>query len=205
MFEPQIFTGGMTATNGYLVRNTGKSILIDAPEGVVDWLQRQGVKPCALLLTHQHFDHIHDAGAIQKWAGCPTYAFSLPSDKLTLRPLLRSWGMELDIAPFVVDRILEGEKNLRVDADLDCRLFHIPGHSPDSIAFYFPALNSVFSGDTLMAGAVGRTDFPGGSFDVLAAGIKTHLLSLPGETMLYSGHGDPSSIGEELACNPYMR
>ncbi len=203
MSHPKIFTGGMAMTNGYLLETRAGHLLIDAPEGIIGWLQELEVKPVAMLLTHQHFDHVEDAGAIQAWAGCPVHAFSPFDDALTLGPILRSLGMEVKVAPYAVDHVLKDKTTLSV-LDLDCRLFSIPGHSPDSLAFYFPALNMVFSGDTLMAGGVGRTDFPGGSLDQLISGIRTHLLSLPRETMIFSGHGESTSISEELATNPYL-
>jgi glyoxylase-like metal-dependent hydrolase (beta-lactamase superfamily II) len=83
-------------------------------------------------------------------------------------------------------------------------LFHVPGHSPDSVCFYLPERGLLFGGDVLFLDGVGRTDFPGGSFQQLAAGIETHLWPLPDATVVYPGHGDDTTIGRERAENPFL-
>jgi glyoxylase-like metal-dependent hydrolase (beta-lactamase superfamily II) len=83
-------------------------------------------------------------------------------------------------------------------------LFHVPGHSPDSLCFYLPGEKLLFGGDVLFLDGVGRTDFPGGSFEQLAVGIETKLWPLPEDTKVYPGHGPATSIGRERVRNPYV-
>ena len=84
------------------------------------------------------------------------------------------------------------------------QLFHIPGHSPGSIAFYHEGWGLLISGDTLFCGGVGRWDLPGGSRGALLEGLRKHLVPLPLETRVYAGHGPKTTIGHERATNPYL-
>jgi glyoxylase-like metal-dependent hydrolase (beta-lactamase superfamily II) len=81
----------------------------------------------------------------------------------------------------------------------------VSGHSPGGAAYYCPAADVVFTGDALFAGSIGRTDFPGSSMDRLLANIREHLFALPEETAVYSGHGPPTTIGEERETNPWIQ
>jgi glyoxylase-like metal-dependent hydrolase (beta-lactamase superfamily II) len=102
-----------------------------------------------------------------------------------------------------VDEVLEGKSVIEVCGER-VPLFHVPGHSPDSVCFYLPERGLLFGGDVLFLDGVGRTDFPGGSFQQLAAGIETHLWPLPDATVVYPGHGDDTTIGRERAENPFL-
>ena len=84
-------------------------------------------------------------------------------------------------------------------------VFFTPGHSPGSISFYYPKGNWVMSGDVLFSGSVGRTDLPGGSMDTLLSSIRTHLFTLPGETVVLSGHGPSTRIDDEIRYNPFLK
>ena len=96
------------------------------------------------------------------------------------------------------------ERPLRL-AGLDFQLAHVPGHATDAVTFYLATAGVLFSGDTLFAGSIGRTDLPGGSTQQLLAGIDRHLLTLPAETRVLSGHGPATTIGREAAQNPYLK
>lgn len=204
MMDPLVFTGGSASTNGYLHDQPGGPLLIDAPSGSLAWLQRLGKTPTALLLTHQHYDHVEDAAAIAAWAGCPILAWQPYEEMLTLVPLLRVVGMEMEIAPYSVTTTLEGQDQLPLPG-WHCRLLHVPGHAVDSVVFHFPQEGLAYVGDTLMPGGVGRTDLPGGSWETLCAGIRHRLFTLPPETRVFSGHGPATTIGREMATNPFLR
>jgi glyoxylase-like metal-dependent hydrolase (beta-lactamase superfamily II) len=88
---------------------------------------------------------------------------------------------------------------------IPARLFHIPGHSPGSVAIYFPAWNLVFGGDILFSGGVGRWDLPGGDEKSLINGITQHLLALPDDTRVFPGHGPSTTIGRERRTNIYLQ
>jgi hydroxyacylglutathione hydrolase len=109
----------------------------------------------------------------------------------------------MSVVPFQVDHCFKMEELLRL-VGLEISLAHVPGHSPDSVTFHFLDHGVVFSGDTLFAGSVGRTDLPGGSSEQLLSGIAKHLLSLPPETHVLPGHGPGTTVSEESNSNPYL-
>ena len=196
------YTGGIAETNGYFLPTAEGGVLIDAPEGVMDWLKDKGLRVSHLLLTHQHFDHVMDAAIVQA-SGAKLYAFADYDAKLTLENVTRSWGMP-DVAPFRVDQLLDPDTALTID-DLTFSLAHVPGHSPDSVTFYLAEKATLFSGDTLFQQSIGRTDIPGhGDHPLLLQGIRKKLLSLPAETKVYPGHGGSTTIGKEIRSNPYL-
>lgn len=204
MLKISYFTGGIAQTNGWILETQGGGILFDAPDGVVPWLQKQGLKPLALVLTHQHFDHVMDAAAVKNHFGCPIYAFANYSRTLTLEDLFgMATGTTLSIPPYEVDHLLEGQDSLEV-AGLTFALKHVPGHSPDSLCYYLADHGLLVGGDVLFAGSIGRTDFPGGSARQLVTGIKEKLLVLPDSTRVFPGHGPETSIGEEREENGYL-
>lgn len=201
------YTGGPVACNAYLLlpEGTGKAVLIDAPEGVADWVAAQlpaDMRLAQLLLTHQHFDHVQDAAAVQARFGCCISAFCPPDDELTLAAAAAAWGLP-PTPPYTVDAPV-GSAAAGDWGGMAWQVFSIPGHSRDGLAYYLPAEGVVFVGDILFAGAVGRTDFPGGSMRTLTEGIRRHLLSLPPATRVCCGHGPATTIGEELLTNPYL-
>ncbi len=204
MLEISTYVGGMTQTNGYLVKTPSESFLVDAPEGIASWLGKQGVKVSTLLLTHQHFDHVLDAAAIQKEHGARVCAYAPFSRDLTLELLMTFVsGSRFEVPAFTVDEVLEGRSEVEAGG-LNWVVAHVPGHSADSITFYHAGEKLLFGGDALFAGSIGRTDFPGGSMETLVEGIRKHLLVLPDEVRLLPGHMEETTIGEERRSNPYI-
>ncbi|MFZ4763788.1 MAG: MBL fold metallo-hydrolase [Roseimicrobium sp.] len=203
MLEIQVFTGGIAQTNGYCVVTPSAVLAVDAPEGMARWLREQGVTVSHLLLTHQHFDHCQDAAEIQREHGAEILAFAAFSRELTLEFLISSAGRSFSIEPFVVNEVLEGRSEVAVGG-INWNLAHVPGHSLDSITFYYREENLLFAGDVLFAGSIGRTDFPGGSLSMLLQGLKEHVLSLPEDTIVLPGHGPETTVGHERADNPYL-
>lgn len=196
------FTGGFVRTNAYLLETTGGNILIDAPSGVAEWLDGIGVRLDHLLLTHQHYDHVED---VKKLAarGAKVHAHSGYSKDLTLESAARDWGLPIVVEPYEVNGLLAGKDTLALCGH-EFRLSHIPGHAVDSLAFHVPAYGMVFSGDTLFAGSIGRTDLPNGDTRQLLDGIDRHLMTLPENTKVYPGHGPATTIGSEKSGNPYL-
>lgn len=196
------FTGGFVQTNGYLLETPeGGHVLIDAPMGISQWLTERGIRPQALLLTHQHYDHVEDAAAVAEM-GARIYAWSGYSQDLTLESMVRNWGMPIRVAAFSVDEILTGKTTLEIGG-LSFALAHVPGHSPDSVTFLLADRGELYGGDTLFAGSVGRADLPGGNMGQLIDGIRGKLFTLPPETRVFPGHGPATTIGAERAGNPY--
>lgn len=194
------YTGGMAETNSFILAfDNDTCLVIDASDGVADFLKEQNLKPTALLLTHQHFDHVDHARALQD-AGAKVYAFQKYAPEIIMEDRLRAMGMPVNIPPYDVSVTLEGQTEIEV-AGLKFSLGHVPGHSPDSLFFHLPSENFVFSGDLVMFHSIGRTDLPGGNHDQLMTSIREKLYQLPDETAIFPGHGPSSTIATEKLHN----
>ena len=194
--------------NGYLLPGKdGEYVAVDAPGGFAAWVQRvlpAGARLGHLLLTHQHFDHIQDAAALQAATGCLVHACKPYSSGLTLGEHALQWGLPLP-EPFRVDDAL-GEKDSSADwAGLHWRALYVPGHATDSMVYALPEQNMLFAGDVLFAGSIGRTDLPGGSMAQLVNGIRSKIMTLPPDTDIYPGHGPATSAQEEALGNPFIQ
>lgn len=198
---------GEVATNCYLAENkeTKETLVIDPGDEmrrIDDMITENGLRPAAILLTHGHFDHVMAAEALAEKYGIEIYA--LEKEKETLEdPNLNLCGM---IGRFEVYHatkyVREGELlNL---AGFSIRVIHTPGHTPGGCCYYIEEEKTLFSGDTLYAGTVGRTDFPKGSMRELLAGIRGKLLILPEDTNVYPGHMGITTIGEEKKYNMFL-
>ena len=204
MINVQSYTGGFTATNGYLFPAPDGLIAVDAPEGMAQWLARHDRRLAALFLTHWHFDHVLDAARLAREHACPVYAWraSTPADRL--EDLVVAFvGDKARVEEYPVHHPLAGLENVRI-AGADFLLRHVPGHSPDSLVLIHEPSRVIFSGDTVMDGGIGRTDFPGGSFDLLAQGIREKIFTLPGDFRIFPGHGGVSTVAEEIAGNAWL-
>jgi glyoxylase-like metal-dependent hydrolase (beta-lactamase superfamily II) len=111
--------------------------------------------------------------------------------------------MPISVEPYQIDSLLDTAQPLRL-AGMEIQLAHVPGHATDAVTFHLPDAGILFSGDTLFAGSIGRTDLPGGSTRQLLDGIARHLMTLPPETRVLSGHGPATTIGREAVGNPYL-
>lgn len=204
MLDISVFTGGIAQTNGYLVDTGNGVLLVDAPDGVANWLATRNQRIDALLLTHQHFDHVLDAAAVQADQHCPVYAFASYSPTLTLETLFSAvTGLGVAVQPFAVDHVLADQSKLDL-FNQSWQLLHIPGHAADSLCFYQPDDAVIFDGDVLFNDGVGRTDFPGGDWSQLLTGIQKKLLPLPDKTRVLPGHGPETTIGRERRSNPFL-
>jgi glyoxylase-like metal-dependent hydrolase (beta-lactamase superfamily II) len=195
------YTGGMVQTNAYLIETPDGNVLIDAPDGVAEWLDAKGVRVDVLLLTHQHYDHVEGVADLQA-KGVKVWAWDDYSTDLTLENHARNWGLPIRVKPYRVDRrVAEGPLEV---AGMEFRVSHVPGHATDGVTFHLPAEEALFSGDTLFAGSIGRPDLPGGNEELLLAGIEGKLFGLPEETRVFCGHGPATTIGYERENNPYL-
>lgn len=199
-----VHTGGFTFTNGYLLRGPAGNVAIDAPDGMADWLDSLGVRLDALLLTHWHFDHVVDAARLAREHGCPISAWGPSTAETRLELHLKQWaGLDFSVEDYPVHEILAGQSMITA-AGHRFRLEHVPGHSPDSIVFIEEGAERIFSGDTLMHGGIGRSDFPNGDGELLVRGIRDKILTLPDAYQVFSGHGRPTSIASERVDNPFL-
>jgi len=195
---------GMLASNSYIVgdEESKEAILIDAgdePERLLGELASSDLKLKAIVATHGHFDHVLAVDYIRKRTGAPFYLHGadapiLASMQERARLLL---GLELGPPPRVDKYLKEGDEF--TIGRYTFEVLHTPGHSPGSICLL--GENVLFSGDTLFAGSIGRTDTPGGNFLLLAESVTKKLFALPENTRVYPGHGPDTSIGDEKSSN----
>jgi hydroxyacylglutathione hydrolase len=197
------------AENTYVAWQEGRTdaVVIDPgtePEAILAVLREQGLTPAAILNTHGHSDHI--AGNADLKAAYPDapLVIGVGDEPLLTDPdlnLSRPFGFEIVSPP--ADRLVrEGDSVLFARLTLDIR--EIPGHSPGHIVYVVRGAGVVFGGDVLFRGSIGRTDFPGGSFETLAAGIREKLYTMPDETAVYPGHGPVTKVGHEKRTNPFV-
>ena len=201
------FEVGPLACNCYIVGDpaTKQAIVID-PGGditrVTDALQEHGLTVTAIVATHAHFDHLMAAEALRGQTGAPFYMHD--ADK----PLL-DWyeesgrmflGLDLGAPPAVDTAAAEGDV-LRAGA-AELQVIHTPGHSPGSITL--ASAGAIFSGDTLFAGSIGRSDLPGGDTHTLLGVIKEKLFAFDDDVDVYPGHGPPTTVGAERRSNPFV-
>jgi glyoxylase-like metal-dependent hydrolase (beta-lactamase superfamily II) len=197
----KMFIGGALETNAYLLECSMGNLLVDAPQGASEAFRHVPIS--LLVLTHGHFDHVWDAAEIARLHGCPVAMHASTEEMLADRNLLRRFGIDLEVDPVAASILLKENSNqILLGTRFD--IFEVPGHCPGSICLYKPESASLYGGDVLFAGGIGRWDLPGGDRNLLLSGIKNKLLPLPGQTIVYPGHGPATSIEKEKRTNPYL-
>ncbi len=185
---------------------TRSAVVIDPGEDadrILALLSDQNFKPVFLLHTHAHLDHVGASDAVQKTAGGEN---CLHEDDMPLCNILgiqaELFGLPEPTTP-TIDRFLINGDRLQFGKET-IEVLHTPGHTPGSLSFFIPG-SGLWTGDTLFAGSVGRTDLWGGSHPTLIDSIHKKLLSFPGETCVYPGHGGPTAIAVEKERNPFLQ
>lgn len=198
---------GAMGANCYLISclETKKAAIIDPganSAGLKQWVAEKGVQVEYILLTHGHFDHIGAVDDLRELYHAKVGIHTEDAIMLTsgAHNLSRMVGRSLDFKP--ADLLLEDGQELHV-GNLTFRVITTPGHTLGGVCFLTP--EGLISGDTLFDGSIGRTDFPGGSYEDLINSIKNKLLLLPEETKVYPGHGPETTIGREKRANPFLR
>jgi hydroxyacylglutathione hydrolase len=202
MIKFEEFTGGMLDTNCFLIRGPGGNVLIDAPQGADQ--RFAGDRIDALLLTHGHFDHVADAAAIVRRHGCEVHYHPDTAPMVTDPDFYRNWSFALEVEPVAGGKLLVETPAFEV-AGLRCAVLEVPGHCPGSLCFYFAEDGVLFGGDVLFRSGVGRSDLPGGDWELLQQGIFTKIFPLPDDTAVFPGHGPATTVGFERATNPYLQ
>ncbi|NIA24746.1 MAG: MBL fold metallo-hydrolase [Gammaproteobacteria bacterium] len=198
-------------TNTYVIAPDvgGPAVIIDAPpepETILASVARYDLTPVALLLTHGHVDHTGGAGVIVDRTDATAYVHP-DDDFLTLHPLeqLRVlFGMTPDgefAPPRRFEQLVDGA--LLHVGGLEIEVLHTPGHTPGHCCFLLQ--DTLFSGDHLFAGSIGRTDLPGGDMETLLESMKAKILPLPDDTTVYPGHGPATTMRAERRSNPFLR
>ena len=197
----QIYTGGLFDTNSFFLVDSG--ILIDAPQGVAEWLEEKGWKVSTLLLTHGHIDHVWDAARVQREHGYRLGYHVDGEPMITERDFFRRFGYAWDIEPSKPGFHIDETESLVLNG-VDFRVLLVPGHCPGSLCFLEKKERILFGGDVLFAGGVGRWDLPGGDGELLFSGIKAKLFPLGDDVTVLPGHGPATKIGIERSTNPYV-
>lgn len=215
MAEPQVnelivhgIVVGVFAENCWVIgnRRTGEAICIDPgdnPEEILAMARDMGVRIKVIANSHGHLDHVMGVRGVQEATNA---RFLLhPGDIDIVRGSAASaarWmGVQVEPPPDPDGLLADGD-----DVDVDgvkLKVIHTPGHTPGSVSFYVNGL--LFSGDTLFQGSIGRTDLPGGDYDLEMASIVDRLLALPDDTIVLPGHMAQTTIGQERLRNPYVR
>ncbi len=198
---------GAFQANCHLVRSReagGAALVIDpgADAGrITAALESWGTGPAAILLTHAHLDHVTAVGELVSRYDCPVYLHPDDLDLYRAAPQQAlMFGLSVSPQPDP-DRALEHGQVVEFGA-IRLEVRHAPGHSPGHVVFVAPDL--AFVGDCVFAGSIGRTDLPGGDTRTLLLSIREQILSLPGTTVLHSGHGPATTVAREAVSNPFL-
>lgn len=212
MAEIKKFTFNPLSENTYLVFDESREAVVVDPgfyfeserSEFFSFVQEKGLILKAVLLTHGHIDHITGIKDIVDKYGVPVYMNS--GDEDTLRRFNKSAAALIDMTEYSTEfETKDAPDGLIVHfGGIDIKVLTTPGHSPGSVCWHISGERILFTGDTLFAGTIGRTDFPFSSLDSLLEGLRTKILPLDGDTVILPGHGGESSIGKERVTNPFI-
>jgi hydroxyacylglutathione hydrolase len=195
---------GPIGTNCYVVRaerGAPEAVVVD-PGGDAATIRLElagmGATCAGIIVTHTHYDHLGGVADLAEGTGAPVYVSEAEAPVLA-RPA--DYYPAIPIRPYQADVLLSGDETIEL-AGITFETVPVPGHSPGHLAFY--AELSLFSGDVLFAGSVGRTDLPMADWETLLESIRTLIDRFPPETVVYSGHGPPTTLADELARNPFL-
>ena len=204
--------------NGFVLgcEVTREGVVIDPGDDVellLEAVEKHGLEPVAIVLTHAHLDHVTGVARAKQALGVPVWLHK--DDQFLYEAVVQQglmFGFKVDPQP-PVDHFYEPDQILRF-GEYELAVRHTPGHCPGGVCL---AVNGdprtqgpterriLIVGDTLFAGSIGRTDLPGGDLETLLKSIREVLFSFPDGTPVYSGHGDPTTIGQERRSNPFLR
>lgn len=211
MLNIQRFVFSMFGVNTYLLTDqaTGQAAVIDPAMSAPD--ERKAFDKILadnnltqIINTHLHLDHCFGLNYVKTKYGVPVKAHAGDAPLGENMPgQYRRFGLNGDGAAVSIDVPLKDGDTISV-GDSQLSVIHVPGHSPGGIALYYKEGNVLFSGDTLFQHSIGRTDLVGGDQAQLISSIREKLFTLPGDTVVLPGHGDPTTIDEELRFNPYV-
>jgi glyoxylase-like metal-dependent hydrolase (beta-lactamase superfamily II) len=172
------------------------------PSRIADHIKNHQLKVMAYLITHGHTDHISALAELAQIFPAP----------VAIHPLDAKWafGPTNALEPYystpkkpATEQLYLADHQLLDQLGEKCQVICTPGHSPGGVCFYFPSASMIFTGDTLFANSVGRTDFPNGDERLLYKSLK-RLIALPGDTIVYTGHGPKTDILQEIKTNPFL-
>jgi glyoxylase-like metal-dependent hydrolase (beta-lactamase superfamily II) len=203
------FTVGPVAENCYVARPDGgeRAVIVDPgeeAERILEAVEKLGVAIDAILITHCHFDHIGAVAPVARATEAPVYCPQIEVPVLADVMSYVPWPGFGPYESYDADRAVAGGEHLSL-AGLAIDVLFTPGHSPGHVTYAIPEERSLFSGDVLFKGSVGRTDLPGGDWDTLLESIRALVEGHPEETTVYPGHMGITTLGAERATNPFLR
>lgn len=209
MIQILIFPLGPLQTNCYLVGcdETMEAAVIDPAwngSGIAAAADENGWAISHILLTHAHFDHVAGLAQLKQATNAPIYAH--PGTIEMLRNATMSgalFGIRFPPPPPPDEMLKEGQ--VIMVGKLRLQVLETPGHAPGHVSFYIADYGVIFDGDVLFQDSIGRTDLPGGDQQTLLRTIREKLLTLPNDTKVFSGHGQPTTIGDERENNPFLQ
>ena len=205
-----VLPSGPIQTIGYLLTEAklGTAVLIDAPGGILDkvrpLLETEGCRLEELWLTHGHWDHMQDGALVKEATGALVRAHAADRGLIETPEIMEKYmGAKMGLRGVHVDAwVGQGDRLDALGREFEVR--HVPGHCAGNVLFYCAAAGATFVGDALFKGGVGRWDLPDGDFATLARSIRTQIYTLPPETIVFPGHGPRTTVGDEMAGNPYV-
>jgi len=229
----EILPVGMLQCNCHIVGDpqTREAIVIDPGDDaarILATIERHRLKVVAIAVTHTHIDHVVGLRRVHEATGAPVYVHADDLDLYRMLTVQAAWLGWKTPETTPIDQLVREGDVIRW-GPYEAQILHTPGHTPGSICLYMPSdmphasaagaahphpaasakssprgTGQLFAGDTLFAGSIGRTDLWGGSFEGIIRSLKGKLLELPDDTVVYPGHGEPTTIGKERATNPFL-
>jgi len=198
---------GPIMANCYILgcEETKEAVVIDPGDDadqILMTLAKSGLKVKYIINTHGHFDHVGANKKMKSATGAPILIHEGDVPMLSrLSTDATMFGLSVENSPEPDQKIADGD--IISFGNLKLKVLHTPGHSPGGVALHIKG--SVFVGDTLFSGSIGRTDLPGGNYDTLISSVRNKLFTLSEDTKVYCGHGPATTIGKEKAYNPFFR
>jgi glyoxylase-like metal-dependent hydrolase (beta-lactamase superfamily II) len=210
MIHVQSFTFNPFQENTYIVHNGSQALLIDPgcytekeEDQLSAYLHSNGLTLTHCINTHAHLDHIFGNAWTFRTYGLKPWLHRADLFLLQGAPnTAKIYGLSFEESPEPEQFMEEGD-TFTLGTEI-LRVLYVPGHAPGHIALYSETQGFVIAGDVLFKRSIGRTDLPGGDMDILLDSIRTKLLPLPADTLVYCGHGPTTTIGEEIRMNPFL-
>lgn len=199
---------GSLATNCYILGcpETKEAVVVDPgwdSADIINLLEEENLHLNYIINTHGHGDHIGANGDLKEYSGAKIFIHQADAELLTdpQKNLSAAFGGK-KVTSLPADGFLQDGDVIKVGTSIALEVLHTPGHTPGGICL--KGANFILTGDTLFAGSIGRTDFPGGSYEELVTSIKKKLFTLEGDYFIYPGHGPGSTLEKERTSNPFI-
>ncbi|MCP4427797.1 MAG: MBL fold metallo-hydrolase [Chloroflexi bacterium] len=199
---------GPMQTNCYILacEETMQAAVIDPSwngRAIAATIDEKGYEVSHILLTHSHFDHVGGLADLMQEINAPIYIHPDAVEMLqNATTAAQFFGLSITAPPPPNEMLSEGQV-LKI-GNLPVHVLYTPGHAPGHVSFHLPDYRVVFDGDVLFHGGIGRTDLPGGDYELLMKTIREQLMVMPDETQVLSGHGSATTIGDERRKNPFL-